>query len=51
VELANFAGDTVVEVADAAEQGVRRVCADQQLVWSFLAHTGLPLDHQPPLNL
>ena len=51
VELANFAGDTVVEVADAAQQGVRRVCDDQQLVWSFLAHTGLTLDHQPPPNL
>jgi hypothetical protein len=51
VELANFAGDTVVEVADAASQGVRRVCDDQQLVWSFLAHTGLPFDHHPPLNL
>ena len=51
VELANFAGDTVIEVADAAEQGVSRVCDDQQLVWSFLAHTGLTLDHQPPLNL
>jgi hypothetical protein len=38
-------------VADAAEQGVGRVCDDQQLVWSFLAHTGLTLDHQPPLNL
>jgi hypothetical protein len=51
VELANFAGDTVVQVADAAEQGIRRVCDDQQLVWSFLAHTGLTLDHQPPTNL
>ena len=51
VELANFAGDTVVQVADAAEQGAGRVCDDQQLVWSFLAHTGLTLDHQPPLNL
>jgi hypothetical protein len=51
VELANFAGDTVVQVVDAAEQGIRRVCDDQQLVWSFLAHTGLTLDHQPPLNL
>jgi hypothetical protein len=51
VELANFAGDTVIEVADAAERGVRRVCDDQRLVWSFLAHTGLTLDHQPPLNL
>jgi hypothetical protein len=50
VELANFAGDSVIEVADAAEQGIRRVCDDQQLVWSFLAHTGLPLD-RVPLNL
>jgi hypothetical protein len=51
VELANFAGDAVVEVADAAEQGIRRVCDDQQLAWSFLAHTGLSLDHDHPLNL
>jgi hypothetical protein len=51
VELANFAGDTVVEVADAAEQGIHRVCDDQQLVWSFLAHTGLTLDHQHLSNL
>jgi hypothetical protein len=51
VELANFAGDTVIEVADAAGQGIQRVCDDQQLVWSFLAHTGLTLDHQPPTNL
>jgi hypothetical protein len=48
VELANFAGDSVIEVADAAEQGIRRVCDDQQLVWSFLAHTGLTLDRVPP---
>jgi hypothetical protein len=46
VELANFAGDTVAEVADAAQQGIQRVCDDQQLVWSFLDHTGLSLDHQ-----
>jgi len=51
VELANFAGDTVVEVADTAEQGIHRVCDDQQLVWSFLAHTGLTLDHEPLSNL
>jgi len=51
VELANLAGDTVVEVADAAELGVQRVCDDQQLVWSFLDHTGLTFDHQPPINL
>jgi hypothetical protein len=51
VELANFAGDQLLEVADAAEQGIGRVCDDQRLVWSFLAHTGLTLDHQPPHNL
>jgi hypothetical protein len=51
VELANFAGDAVVEVADAAERGVHRVCDDQQLVWSFLAHSGLTLDHEVPPNL
>ena len=49
--MANFAGDTVIEVADAAEQGIQRVCDDQQLVWSFLAHTGLTLDHDQPPNL
>jgi hypothetical protein len=42
---------TVVQVVDAAEQGVGRVCDDQQLVWSFLAHTGLTLDHEPSPNL
>ena len=51
VELANFAGDTVVQVADTAERGIHRVCEDQQLVWSFLAHTGLTLDHKSPPNL
>jgi hypothetical protein len=51
VELANFAGDTVVQVADTAEQGIHRVCDDQQLVWSFLAHTGLTLHHEHLSNL
>jgi transposase len=51
VELANFAGDQLVQVVDATERGIRRVCHDQQLVWSFLAHTGLALDHQVPPNL
>ena len=51
VELANFAGDTVAEVADAAEQGIGRVCDDQQLVWSFLDHTGLTLHHKHQSNL
>ena len=49
VELANFAGDTVADVAGAAERGINRVCADPRLVWSFLAHAGLPFpgDFQP----
>jgi transposase len=51
VELANFAGDKVFEVADTAERGIHRVCDDQQLVRSFLAHTGLTLDHDIPTNL
>jgi hypothetical protein len=51
VELANFVGDTVVQVADTAEQGIHRACDDQQLVWSFLAHTGLTLDHEHLSNL
>lgn len=51
VELANFAGEVVVEVADVAERGIHRVCGDEQLVWSFLAHTGLALDHEQPTNL
>jgi hypothetical protein len=50
VELANFAGEELVEVADTAERGIRRVCDDQQLAWSFLAHTGLTLDHNHPPN-
>jgi transposase len=47
VELANFAGDTVVEVADQAQRGIERVCASDDLVAGFLAHTGLALDDQP----
>jgi transposase len=43
-ELANFTGDTVTEVADQAEQGIRRVCDSDSLVMGFLAHTGLSLD-------
>jgi hypothetical protein len=46
-ELANYAGDTVVEVADQAQAGIRRVCASDSLVVGFLAHTGLSLDDQP----
>lgn len=47
VELANFAGDTVVEVADQAQRGIQRVCASEELVVGFLAHTGLALDGEP----
>jgi DDE superfamily endonuclease len=51
VELANFADDKVVAVAEVAERGIHRVCDDQQLAWSFLAHTHLTLDHDIPTNL
>ena len=46
-ELANFAGDTVAEVADQAQQGIQRVCDSDTLVVGFLAHTGLSLDNDP----
>ena len=47
VELTNFAGDTVAEVADQAHQGIQRICASDSLVVGFLAHTGLSLDDEP----
>jgi hypothetical protein len=46
-ELANYAGDTVAEVADQAHHGIRRVCDSDSLVAGFLAHTGLSLDDEP----
>jgi hypothetical protein len=46
-ELANFAGDTIAEVADQAHQGIQRVCDSDSLVVGFLAHTGLSLDEEP----
>ena len=46
-ELANFAGDTVAEVADQARHGIQRVCDSDTLVAGFLAHTGLSLHNQP----
>lgn len=49
-ELANFAGDRLVEVADATERGINRICEDERLAWSFLAHTGLAVDHPPQHN-
>jgi hypothetical protein len=45
-ELANFAGDTVDEVADQAHHGIQRVCDSDSLVVGFLAHTGLSLDDE-----
>jgi len=47
VELANLPGATLVEVADQAQRGIERVCASDDLVVGFLAHTGLALDDQP----
>jgi len=47
VELANLPTTTLVEVADAAHQGIQRVCKHEGLVVGFLAHTGLTLDHEP----
>ena len=45
-ELANFAGDTVAEVADQAHRGIQRLCDSDSLVAGFLAHTGLSLDDE-----
>jgi DDE superfamily endonuclease len=47
-ELANFTGDSVAEVADQAQHGIRRVCDSDSLVVGFLAHTGLSLDELSP---
>jgi hypothetical protein len=44
VELANLPTTTLVEVADAAQQGIQRVCTHEDLVAGFLAHTGLTFD-------
>jgi transposase len=44
VELANLPTTTLLEVADATEQGIQRVCKSDSLVVGFLAHTGLSLD-------
>ena len=44
LELANLPGATLADVADAATQGVQRVCKHEDLVVGFLAHTGLTLD-------
>ena len=47
IELANFAGDTVAEVADQAYHGIQRVCDSETLVVGLLGHTGLSLDDEP----
>jgi transposase len=44
LELANRPTTTLVEVADATEQGIQRVCKHENLVVGFLAHTGLSLN-------
>jgi hypothetical protein len=46
-ELANFADDTIAEVANQAQHGIQRVCASESLVVGFLAHTGLTPDDEP----
>ncbi|WP_245560482.1 transposase [Actinopolyspora halophila] len=46
-ELAHFASDRLTEIADTTESGINRICHDDQLPWSFLAHTGLTI-HQTP---
>jgi hypothetical protein len=44
LELANLPGATLADVADAATQGIKRVCKHEDLVVGFPAHTGLTLD-------
>jgi len=44
LELANLPGATLADVADAAHQGIQRVCKHEDLAVGFLAHTGLSLD-------
>lgn len=49
-ELANVAGDHLADVADAAERGINRVCEDDRLPRSFLAHAGLKVHPPTPHN-
>ncbi|MGV9778229.1 transposase [Streptosporangium sp. NPDC003464] len=46
-ELADLAGDHLADVSDAAEGGINRICQDERLAWSFLAHTGLKIPPTP----
>ncbi|MET9017802.1 transposase [Streptomyces olivaceoviridis] len=48
-ELASLAGNHLADVADATEQGMRRINQNDQLPWSFLTHTGLTI-HPTPQN-
>lgn len=48
-ELANLAGDHLADAADATERGIHRISQNDQLPWSFLAHTGLTI-HPTPQN-
>ncbi|MEV7676595.1 hypothetical protein [Streptomyces sp. NPDC088752] len=50
-EPANLAGDHLADVADATEQGVRRINTNPQLPWSLLAYTGLTLHPPNPTEL
>ncbi|MFB7454020.1 hypothetical protein [Streptomyces sp. NPDC056194] len=49
-ELANLAGDHLGDVADATEQGIRRINDNPRLPWSFLTHTGLTPHPPAPQN-
>jgi transposase len=49
-ELSNLAGDHLADVADATERGIHRIGQNNQLPWSFLAHTGLPIQPPHPQN-
>jgi DDE superfamily endonuclease len=44
LELANRPTTTLLEVADATEHGIGRVCKSDSLIVGFPAHTGLFLD-------
>ncbi|MET9933027.1 transposase [Streptomyces sp. NPDC006324] len=45
-ELADLAGDHLADVAEATEQGIRRINDNPRPPWSFPTHTGLTL-HPP----
>ncbi|MFB7031419.1 MULTISPECIES: aminotransferase class V-fold PLP-dependent enzyme [unclassified Streptomyces] len=49
-ELVNLAGDHLADVADATEQGIRRINDNPKLPWSFLTHTGLIIYPPAPPN-